>query len=184
MSAEQLWAQCDGDAATSYGAIAYGGGRMTNDDWTRLARRMSEISEAPLLLNCTPAADLDALCAEVLTLNERGHLALVAVDPINMIRTRTEPNANRERELSLIARRLKTLALELEVPVVVTAELGRTVDGRPDHRPIIGDLRVGDVLAQAADTVILLFRPDYYERDDPRSGEIDLIVAKHRNGPT
>jgi hypothetical protein len=160
------------------------GGRMTDADWTRLARRMAEIVDAPLLLNCTPAAELDALCAEICGLGESEPLALVAVDPINMIRTRTEAGANREREFSLIARRLKTLALELNVPVVVTAELRREVDGRIDHRPTMNDLREGDVLAQVADMVVLLHRPDYYERDDPRAGEADLILAKHRNGPT
>jgi replicative DNA helicase len=157
---------------------------MTDDDWTRLARRTVDISEAPLLLNCTPGADLDALCAEIVSLGEREPLKLIAVDPINMIRVRTEPGANRERELSLVTRRLKTLALELDIPVIVTAELGRTVDTRADHRPTLSDLREADVVAQVADIAILLHRPDYYERDDPRAGEADLIVMKHREGPT
>ena len=158
-------------------------GRMTDDERTRLTRRRAEISQAPLLLNCTPAADLDALCAEIVSLGEREPLRLVAVDPINMIRVKAEPDANRERELSTVTRRLKTLALEIDTPIVVAAELGRAVDNRPDHLPMLSDLREADVLAQVADAVVLLHRPDHYERDDPRAGEADLIVAKHREGP-
>ena len=160
------------------------GGLMSDDAWTRLARRMPEISEAPLLVNTTPAANVDALCDEIARLDQKEPLSLVAIDPLNMVQARTEPGANREREVSTVARRLKTLALELEVPIVVTAEIGRTVEARVDQRPLLTDLRESDSLAQVADLVILLNRPDLNERDNPRAGEADLILAKHRNGPT
>jgi replicative DNA helicase len=88
------------------------GGRMSDDDWTRLARRMPEISQAPLLLNTTPAANVDALCDEITSLSQQEPLSLVAIDPLNMVQARTEPGANREREVSIVTRRLKTLALE------------------------------------------------------------------------
>lgn len=156
---------------------------MSDQEWTRLARRMTETHEAPLLLNTTPSADLDALCDEITDLAEQEPLHLVAIDPLNMVRARTEPGANREREVSLAVRRLKTLALELDVPVVVTAELGRTVDTRFDQRPQLSDLRETDAITQVADLILLLHRPDLYERDNPRAGEADLIIAKHRNGP-
>ncbi|MGM1060895.1 DnaB-like helicase C-terminal domain-containing protein [Saccharothrix sp. Mg75] len=159
-------------------------GRMSDEDWTGLARRMSEVHEAPLILNATPSADLDGLCEEAVALARDEALHLVAIDPLNMVRARTEPGAGREREVSIVTRQLKTLALDLDIPIVVTCEVGRAVEGRLDHRPQLGDLRESDTMAQVADTVVLLHRPDQYERDDPRAGEADLIVAKHRGGPT
>lgn len=83
----------------------------------------------------------------------------------------------------MIGRRLKLLALELEVPIVVTAEIGRNPEFRTDKRAALGDFRDSDILAQVADNVLLLHRPDAYDRDDPRQGETDIVVAKQRGGP-
>jgi len=159
-------------------------GRMDEDGWARLARRMPEVADAPLLLNSTPAADLDALCAQVKELHEAVPLRLVAIDPINMIDAGLDRSASREREVSTVARRLKVLALELRIPIVVTAELSRAVENRADKRPGLGDLRDSDTLGQVADIVMLLHRPDAYDRNDPRAGEADLVICKHRNGST
>src|SRR5690606_34077941 len=124
--------------------------------WTRLARRMTEVAEAPLLINTTPGIDLDALCAEVTALHQADPLALVAIDSINMIRAKTEPGAGREREVAAVVRRLKTLALELDVPVVATAELSRPQPSMIEYQPRLDDLRESDVIAQVADLVLLL----------------------------
>lgn len=158
-------------------------GTMSNEDWTRLGRRSSELADAPLLLNCGPAAHIDALYNGVVDLASSKQLRAVFIDSLNSIRATVEANASREREISAVARQLKVLALQLQIPVVVTAELGRGVDGRFDKVPTLADLRESDVIGQVADVVVLLNRPDLYERDHPRAGEADLLLAKHRNGP-
>ncbi|MBA8823924.1 replicative DNA helicase [Saccharopolyspora lacisalsi] len=160
------------------------GGRMnSDDDWTRLARRMSELAEAPLWLNSTPAASVEAVAAEATELCAQHPMGLIAVDSPASLTASVEAGASRERELSTAVRRVKTLARELDVPVVVTAELGRSVDNRADRRPALSDLRESDTIHQVADNIILIHRPDAVERDDPRMGEADLILAKHRQGP-
>ncbi|MBN3511527.1 hypothetical protein JYB55_22100 [Mycolicibacterium septicum] len=159
-------------------------GRMSDDDWTRLANEMSTIQDAPLLLNTTPHPNLAALCDHITDLHRHERLRLAAVDPMNMIDPALAPDSGREREISTIARRLKLLALELEIPVVVTAEIGRAVEYRTDKLVTINDFRDSDTVAQVADNIVLLHRPDALDRYDPRGGEADLYIAKHRNGPT
>jgi KaiC/GvpD/RAD55 family RecA-like ATPase len=158
-------------------------GRMTDDDWTRLARRMREIAESPLLLNCSPAAHIDVLYNTVVDLAASKDIRAVFIDSLNSIRATVESGASREREIAAVARQLKVLALHVQVPIVVTAELGKTADQRFDRRPYLGDFRESDAITQVADNVILLHRPDLWDRDDPRAGEADLILAKHRAGP-
>ncbi|WP_162240398.1 DnaB-like helicase C-terminal domain-containing protein [Nocardia arizonensis] len=159
-------------------------GRMSDEDWSRLAHRMAEISDAPLLVNSTPGPTLDEFCEHVNELDRAEQLYLIAIDPINLIDANLGLDASRERELSVITRRLKLLALELNIPIVVTAELGRGVEARTDKRPLVTDLRDSDTLSQVADNILLIHRPDAYDRDDSRGGEADLILAKHRLGPT
>ncbi len=159
-------------------------GRMSDDDWTRLAKTMTRLSEDSdqLLVNATPAPNLESLTAEIATLCSEQDVELVAIDSLSSITVPVETGASRERELAIAARRLKALALELDVPIVVTAELNRGTEQRADKKPQIGDLRDSDTIAQVADTVILIHRPDASEPDDPRMGEADLIVAKNRSG--
>jgi HKD family nuclease len=158
-------------------------GRMSDDDWTRLAGNIVKVSEAPLLLNTTPAADLDALCDEITALAAEEPLYLVAIDSLNMLTVRAEPGATRERQVALAARRLKELAVELGLAVVVTAELRRNTLA-PGQPPQLADLRDSDVIASAADLAILVHRPDHHDPTDPRVGEADLVLAKHTYGPT
>lgn len=159
-------------------------GRMSNEDWTEMAKRMSAISEAPLWVNASPGAGLSDLCDHIANLARTEGLQLIAIDSMNSINANLHPDSGRERELSTIGRRLKQLALELDIPILVTADIGRNPEMRTDKRPTLGDFHSSDVLAQVADTVLLLHRPDAYDRDDPRSGETDIIVAKQRGGPT
>ncbi len=159
-------------------------GRLCDDDWTRLAKHMEKISEAPLWINDTPGPSLSRLCSVITDLVRSEGIQLVALDSMNAIEANLDPNATRERELSVIGRRLKLLALELDIPILVTAEIGRNTEQRTDKKAALGDFRDSDVLAQVADNVLLLHRPDAYDRYDPRSGETDVIVAKQRGGPT
>lgn len=158
-------------------------GRMSDDDWTKLARRMSEISEAPLFVDDSPNLTMMEIRAKARRLKQRHDLKLVVVDYLQLMSSGKKVES-RQQEVSDFSRSLKLLAKELEVPVIAISQLNRGPEQRTDKRPMVSDLRESGSLEQDADMVILLHRPDAIERDDPRGGEADLIVGKHRNGPT
>ena len=158
-------------------------GRMSDDDWTRLARRMSEISEAPLYIDDSPNLTMMEIRAKARRLRQRADLRLIVVDYLQLM-TSGKKVESRQIEVSEFSRHLKLLAKELEVPVIAISQLNRGPEQRTDKKPMLADLRESGSLEQDADLVILLNRPDAFERDDPRGGEADLILAKHRNGPT
>jgi replicative DNA helicase len=159
------------------------GGRMTDDDWTRLARRMSEVSEAPMFVDDSPNMTMMEIRAKARRLKQRHDLKLIVVDYMQLM-TSGKRVESRQQEVSEFSRQLKLLAKELEVPVVAISQLNRGPEQRTDKRPMLSDLRESGSLEQDADMVILIHRPDAWERDDPRAGEADLILAKHRAGPT
>ncbi|MDN5748431.1 MAG: replicative DNA helicase [Pseudonocardia sp.] len=158
-------------------------GRMSDDDWTRMARRMSEISEAPLFIDDSPNLTLMEIRAKARRLKQRNDLKLVILDYLQLMSSGRKVES-RQQEVSEFSRQIKLLAKELEVPVVAISQLNRGPEQRTDKRPMLSDLRESGSIEQDADMVILLHRPDAFERDDPRAGEADLILAKHRNGPT
>jgi replicative DNA helicase len=158
-------------------------GRMSDDDWTRLARRMSEISEAPLYIDDSPNLTMMEIRAKARRLKQKADLRLVVVDYLQLMSSGKKVES-RQLEVSEFSRQLKLLAKELEVPVIAISQLNRGPEQRTDKKPMLSDLRESGSLEQDADMVILLNRPDAFDRDDPRGGEADLIVAKHRNGPT
>src|ERR1700759_513416 len=158
-------------------------GRMSDDDWTRLARRMSEISEAPLYIDDSPNLTMMEIRAKARRLKQKADLRLVVVDYLQLMSSGKKVES-RQIEVSEFSRQLKVLAKELEVPVVAMSQLNRGPEQRTDKKPMLADLRESGSIEQDADMVILLHRPDAFERDDPRGGEADLIIAKHRNGPT
>ncbi|TCP57389.1 primary replicative DNA helicase [Tamaricihabitans halophyticus] len=159
------------------------GGRMSDDDWTRLARRMSEISEAPLFVDDSPNMTMMEIRAKARRLKQRHDLQLIVVDYMQLM-TSGKRVESRQQEVSEFSRQLKLLAKELEVPVIAISQLNRGPEQRTDKRPMLADLRESGSLEQDADIVLLVHRPDAFELDDPRSGEADLILAKHRAGPT
>lgn len=160
-------------------------GTMTDDDWTRLARRMPIVSAAPLYIDDTPNITLNYIRSRARKRKAQGGLDLLVVDYLQLMESDSaRPGDNREREVSRISRGLKQLAKELEVPVVALSQLNRGPEQRQDKKPVISDLRESGAIEQDADMVVLLHREDAYDKESPRSGEVDLIVAKHRNGPT
>jgi replicative DNA helicase len=158
-------------------------GRMSDDDWTRLARRMSEISEAPLYIDDSPNLTMMEIRAKARRLKQRAELRLIVVDYMQLM-TSGKKFESRQQEVSEFSRSLKLLAKELDLPVVAISQLNRGPEQRTDKKPMLADLRESGSLEQDSDVVILLHRPDAFERDDPRGGEADLILGKHRNGPT
>ena len=158
-------------------------GQMSDDDWTRLARRMSEVANAPLFIDDSPNMSMMEIRAKCRRLKQQHDLRLVIVDYLQLM-TSPKRVENRQQEVSDLSRSLKLLAKELNVPVIAVAQLNRGPEQRTDKRPMLSDLRESGSIEQDSDVVILLHREDAYERESPRAGEADFIVAKHRNGPT
>jgi replicative DNA helicase len=158
-------------------------GQMNDDDWARLARRMSEVADAPLFIDDSPNMTLMEIRAKCRRLKQRNDLKFVIIDYLQLMSSPKRVE-NRQQEVSDLSRSLKLLAKELEVPVVALSQLNRGPEQRTDKKPLLSDLRESGSIEQDSDVVILLHREDFYERESPRAGEADLIVAKHRNGPT
>jgi replicative DNA helicase len=158
-------------------------GQMTDDDWARMAVRMSEIIDSPLFIDDSPNMSLMEIRAKCRRLKQREGLKLVIIDYLQLMSS-PKRSESREQEVSEISRSLKLLAKELEVPVVALSQLNRGPEQRTDKKPMLSDLRSSGAIEQDADVVILLHREDAYDKESPRAGEADLIVAKHRNGPT
>src|ERR671915_423425 len=156
---------------------------VDDDDWTRLARRMSEVSEAPLFIDDSPNMSMMEIRAKCRRLKQQHDLRLVVIDYLQLM-TSGKRVESRQVEVSEFSRSLKLLAKELGVPVIALSQLNRGPEQRTDKKPMVSDLRESGSIEQDADMVILLHREDAYEKESPRAGEADLIVAKHRNGPT
>ncbi|MFD9047832.1 replicative DNA helicase [Streptomyces zaomyceticus] len=158
-------------------------GTMTDEDWTRLARRMPDISPAPLYIQDDDYSTFTDLRAHCRRMRARNQIRLIAVDAMHLLRYGTRPLGSRYEEISEISRCLKLLSMELDIPVVAVSTLNRASAQRTDRRPDLIDLRDSGALEDNADNVILIHREDAYEKDSPRAGEADLILAKHRQGP-
>ena len=158
-------------------------GTMRDEDWTRLARTMAEVSDAPLFIDDSPNMNLMEIRAKCRRLKQQHNLRLVIIDYLQLMSSGKRVES-RQQEVSEFSRALKLLAKELEVPVIAISQLNRGSEQRQDKRPQMSDLRESGSIEQDADMVILLHRESMYERESPREGEADLIVAKHRNGPT
>ena len=141
-------------------------GRMSDDDWTRLARRMSEISEAPLYIDDSPNLTMMEIRAKARRLSQKSDLRLIVIDYLQLM-TSGKKVESRQQEVSEFSRQIKLLAKELEVPVVAMSQLNRGPEQRTDKKPMLADLRESGSIEQDADMVILLHRPDAFERDDP-----------------
>ena len=158
-------------------------GTMNEQDWQKIVRRMTEISDAPLFIDDSPNMTMIQIRAKARRLKQRNDLKLIVVDYLQLM-TSGKRVESRQQEVSEFSRQMKLLAKELEVPVIAISQLNRGPEQRTDKRPMLSDLRESGSLEQDADMVILVHRPDAWEADDPRAGEADLIIAKHRNGPT
>ena len=157
-------------------------GRLSEEEWARMARRMGEISDAPMFIDDSPNLSLMEIRAKSRRLKQRHDLKLIVIDYLQLM-TSGKRVENRQQEVSEFSRQLKLLAKELNVPVVAISQLNRSPEQRSDKKPMLSDLRESGSIEQDADVVILLHREDLYDSQN-RSGEADLIVAKHRNGPT
>ena len=163
-------------------------GNLLNEDWKRLNEATAQLSDTNLFIDDTPGITIGEIRAKCrrLASSEKG-LGLVIIDYLQLISGGKNYGANRQQEVSDISRSLKTLAMELHVPVIALAQLSRGVEAREDKRPLMSDLRESGSIEQDADIVSFLYRDDYYNKEARRddNGSIsELIIAKHRNGPT
>jgi replicative DNA helicase len=158
-------------------------GTMTDEDWTRLAKKMGEVSEAPLFVDDSPNLTMMEIRAKARRLKQRHDLKLIIIDYMQLM-TSGKKVESRQLEVSEFSRQIKLLAKELEIPVVAMSQLNRGPEQRTDKKPMLSDLRESGSLEQDADMVILLHREDVYDKESSRLGEADFIVAKHRNGPS
>ena len=170
-------------------------GYLNEEQWRRITEGVSRVWDAPLYIDDTPGISAMEMRSKARRLRaEVGSLGLVVIDYLQLMRWHGRVE-NRNQEISEIARSLKNLARELEVPVIALSQLSRAVERREDKRPILSDLRESGSIEAEADVVMMLFRPSYYQYDKPDSDEApvpgaervdltELIIAKHRNGPT
>ncbi len=157
-------------------------GQMRDDDWNRLARRLGEVAEAPMYIDDSPNLTMMEIRAKARRLKQRNDLQLVIVDYLQLMELGPgrEPAAGGQPDLAFA----QAAGQGAQVPVIALSQLNRGPEQRTDKKPQLSDLRESGAIEQDADVVILLHREDLYERESPRAGEADLIVAKHRNGPT
>ena len=163
-------------------------GNLMNNDWKRINEAISRLSKTNLVIDDTPGITIGEIRAKCrrLASSEKG-LSLVVIDYLQLISGGKNYGANRQQEVSDISRSLKTLAMELNVPVIALSQLSRSVEGREDKRPLMSDLRESGSIEQDADIVMFLYRDDYYnksERSEDNTSLSELIIGKHRNGPT
>src|SRR3954463_3590287 len=157
-------------------------GNMNDDDWAKLARKMGEVSSAPMFIDDSPNMTMMEIRAKARRLKQKHDLKLIVIDYLQLM-TSGKKVESRQLEVSEFSRQIKLLAKELEVPVVAVSQLNRGSEQRTSKRPLLSDLRESGSIEQDADMVILLHREDIYEKESTRPGEADIIVAKHRNGP-
>ena len=158
-------------------------GTMRDDDWEKLARKMGQVSGAPMFIDDSPNMTMMEIRAKARRLKQRHDLKLIVIDYMQLMSSGKKVES-RQLEVSEFSRNIKLLAKELEIPIIALSQLNRGPEQRGDKRPMMSDLRESGSLEQDADMVILLHRDDVYEKESTRPGEADLIVAKHRNGPT
>ncbi len=158
-------------------------GTVTDADWTRLAAVRGRINDAPLYIDDSPNMSLVEIRAKCRRLAQQVDLKLVVIDYIQLMSSGKKVES-RQQEVSEFSRALKLLAKELGLPVVALSQLNRQAEQAKDKKPELSHLRESGSLEQDADVVVLLHREGIYEKDHPRAGEADLILAKQRNGPT
>ena len=158
-------------------------GRISSQEWEPLAHEISKLSQLPLYIDDTPNLTVTEMRSRCRRLQAEygGALGLVVIDYLQLMGGNSE---NRVQMLSQITRGLKGLARELSVPVIALSQLSRGVESRTDKRPMMSDLRESGAIEQDADLIMMLYRDEYYNKDTVDRGIAEIIINKHRNGPT
>lgn len=159
-------------------------GKLSDDDWPRVTSAVHMLSEAPLFIDDTPALSPSEVRARARRLaKEHDSLGLIVVDYLQLMKVPGFSADNRTAEISEISRSLKSLAKELQVPVIALSQLNRSLEQRADKRPVMSDLRESGAIEQDADLICFIYRDEVYNEDSPDKGTAEIIIAKQRNGP-
>lgn len=156
-------------------------GNMKDDEWERLIEGADVIGRSKLLIDDTPGISIGELRSKCRKFKLEYNLEMIIIDYLQLM-TSTAKNESRQQEISEISRSLKALARELHVPVIALSQLSRAVEQRPDHRPMLSDLRESGAIEQDADVVMFIYRDDYYNKDTELKNVAEIIIAKQRNG--
>ena len=159
-------------------------GRLNDDEWSRLTFALGKMHEAPLYIDETPALNPIDLRARARRLHRQcGKLGLIIIDYLQLMSSANGSGENRATEISEISRSLKGLAKELNVPVIALSQLNRSLEQRPNKRPVMSDLRESGAIEQDADVIMFIYRDEVYNPDTPDKGSAEIIIGKQRNGP-
>ncbi|MGM7666977.1 replicative DNA helicase [Microbacterium sp. A93] len=158
-------------------------GTIRDEQWSKIAATVGRLNDSPFFIDDSPNMSMMEIRAKCRRLKQKHDLKLVILDYLQLMSSGKKVES-RQQEVAEFSRALKLLAKELDVPVIALSQLNRGSEQRTDKKPQISDLRESGSIEQDADMVILLHREDIYDKESPRAGEADLIVAKHRNGPT
>jgi replicative DNA helicase len=160
-------------------------GRLNDDEWQRLSFALGKLHEAPIFIDETPGLNPIDLRARARRLHRQcgGKLGLIVIDYLQLMTSHKETD-NRAAELSEISRSVKSLAKELHVPIFALSQLNRSLEQRPNKRPVMSDLRESGAIEQDADIIMFVYRDEIYNPDTEDKGKAELIIGKHRNGPT
>ena len=159
-------------------------GRVEDEDWAKLAMASGELSEAGIFIDDTPGISVMEIRAKCRKLKLEKNIGLVVIDYLQLVQGSNKRVNSREQEISEISRSLKILAKEINVPVIALSQLSRAPEQRPDHRPMLSDLRESGAIEQDADIVMFLYRDDYYNEESEKKNIAEVIIAKHRAGST
>lgn len=159
-------------------------GKLEEDDWGKLATSVGPLSEAEIYIDDTPGISVMEIRAKCRKLKLEKNIGMVVIDYLQLVQGSNKRMGSREQEISEISRSLKILAKEIGVPVVALSQLSRAAEQRPDHRPMLSDLRESGAIEQDADIVMFLYRDDYYNKESEKKDIAEVIIAKHRGGST
>lgn len=157
-------------------------GQMNDQEWEKLIESAGIIGKSSLIIDDTPGISIAELRSKCRKYKLEHDLSIIMIDYLQLM-TGSGKNDSRQQEISDISRALKSLARELGVPVIALSQLSRAVEQRPDHRPMLSDLRESGAIEQDADVVMFIYRDEYYNHDSEKKGITELIIAKQRNGP-
>ncbi|MBQ3784360.1 MAG: replicative DNA helicase [Lachnospiraceae bacterium] len=158
-------------------------GELKDDDWVKLVESAKDVGESKLILDDTPGINISELRSKCRKYKLEHNIGLIIIDYLQLM-SGGKHSESRQQEISEISRSLKSLARELEVPVIALSQLSRAVEQRPDKRPMLSDLRESGAIEQDADVVMFIYRDDYYNKDSDEAGISEIIIGKQRSGPT
>ena len=159
-------------------------GKLEEDDWAKLAGTIGPLSDAGIYIDDTPGISIMEIRARCRKMKLEKNIGLVIIDYLQLVQGSNKRNGSREQDIAEISRSLKILAKELNIPVIALSQLSRAVEQRPDHRPMLSDLRESGYIEQDVDIVMFLYRDDYYHEDSDKKNIAEVIIAKQRSGST